>query len=133
MKSRRYAMLMTYIQSIPYKIFYELNGGTLPTTAPTSYSIATSDFILEQPIKTGYEFLGWTLNKDDKTFVTKSNFGDFGDKTYTAYWKMNISDEDISNNLIDLSIGIGEDSNNDNIPDNYIISFIFRDYSVSCY
>lgn len=43
---------------INYSISYDLDGGTNPSDAKTSYTIGT-DYILPTPNKTGYSFLGW--------------------------------------------------------------------------
>ena len=43
---------------ISYNIVYELNGGTADN--PTSYDITSATIVLNEPIKEGYTFLGWT-------------------------------------------------------------------------
>ena len=45
-----------------YTIDYELNGGALEAgkTNPTAYTIETAAFMLENPVRTGYGFAGWT-------------------------------------------------------------------------
>ena len=44
-----------------YKIIYSLNGGKLPSDAPTEYSLSNKP-TLPTPTKDGYIFKGWTLN-----------------------------------------------------------------------
>lgn len=44
-----------------YKIIYSLNGGNLPSDAPTEYSLSNKP-TLPTPTKEGYIFTGWTLN-----------------------------------------------------------------------
>lgn len=47
-------------EAIPvYNILYNLNGGTLPEGAITSYT-GKNEVVLPIPTKNGYEFLGWT-------------------------------------------------------------------------
>lgn len=75
-----------------YNITYILNGGTLKTgeSNPETYTIETDDFTLKNPEKKGYTFLGWTWDGEStpaiEVVVSK---GTFGDKAYTANWKLN--------------------------------------------
>ena len=75
-----------------YNITYTLNGGTLKTgeSNPETYTIETDDFTLKNPEKKGYTFLGWTWDGESTpaTEVVVSK-GTFGDKAYTANWKLN--------------------------------------------
>ncbi len=43
-----------------YNISYDLAGGTVSTSNPTSYNITSSDITLNNPTRTGYTFNGWT-------------------------------------------------------------------------
>ena len=120
---RRKALLIKNLYSIPYNITYNLNGGMLSLENPATYTIESSDFVLNSPHREGYTFLGWTANANDE-YIFKSNFGDYGNKEYTAHWNMNvIVNDDISNNISDLIIDASDDFNNDGIIDNYKISF----------
>ncbi|HBC84677.1 MAG TPA: hypothetical protein DCZ30_04490, partial [Clostridiales bacterium] len=88
-----------------YNISYNLNGGDLgldnsgnAITNPTSYTVETNTFTLNNPNKPGYRFLGWTgtdlteENSDGQTVdklteqVTIEK-GSTGDKEYTANWE----------------------------------------------
>lgn len=120
--NRRRAMMIKAQHSIIYNIAYNLNGGILTHTNPSTYTIETSEFMLNSPTREGYTFLGWTMNDDDK-YVTASNFGGCGNRLYTAHWNMNTTEEDVSSNISDLTIDTSEDSNNDGFVDNYKISF----------
>lgn len=123
MINRRRAMLIKKIYSVPYNIEYNLNGGTLSSVNPSTYTIESSEFTLNNPTRDGYTFLGWTVNDEDE-YVFDSKFGNYGDKTYTAHWNMNVNvNEDISNNIYNLIIDSSEDINNDGVVDNYKISF----------
>ena len=124
MNNRRKAMIIKNLYNIPYNINYELNGGTLLLSNPTTYTIESSDFLLNSPTRNGFTFLGWTVD-NNKDYIFGSEFGTYGDKTYTAHWNMDmIVDEDVSNNISDLTINSGIDNNGDGQIDNYQISFI---------
>ena len=70
-----------------YKITYDLDGGTVSTNNPTSYTSQSDNIILTNPTKEGYIFKGWTGSNGDtaNTSVT-INKGSTGDKTYKANW-----------------------------------------------
>lgn len=70
---------------ITYKISYNLNEGTLENTNPTTYTIETDTFTLNNPTKPGYCFTGWTgYNGNDPQTQITINKGSFEDRTYTA-------------------------------------------------
>ena len=50
----------THVDPDTYIIDYELNGGTVSTANPTTYTIKTGGFTLNNPSKDGYTFAGWT-------------------------------------------------------------------------
>ena len=73
---------------IDYKINYDLNGGALEKTNPETYTIDTGDILLNNPIKSGYEFTGWSLNDSDE--LNKSVIipkGSSGDRNYVAHFE----------------------------------------------
>ena len=49
-----------------FSISYDLDGGELSEDAVTSYTVESESFTTVAPVKSGYEFVGWT-NKDDAT------------------------------------------------------------------
>ena len=52
---------MTLVIAPPvYTISYDLQGGTVSTPNPTSYTIESEDFKLTNPTREGYKFVGWT-------------------------------------------------------------------------
>jgi len=69
-----------------YAITYNLEGGTNNSNNPASYTIESA-ITLNNPTRTGYEFVGWTGSNGTtpQTSVTISQ-GSTGDKTYTANW-----------------------------------------------
>jgi len=69
-----------------YSIIYNLNGGT--ATNPTSYNI-TSNIVLNNPTRKGYEFVGWTgSNGKFPTLTVRIPPGSTGDREYTANWNI---------------------------------------------
>ena len=75
---------------ITYNITYDLDGGTLATVNPATYTIESEAITLNNPTKTGYTFAGWT--GPDLSEATKSVTiakGSMGARAYTATWKIN--------------------------------------------
>ncbi len=72
-----------------YTIGYNLNGGTLSGTNPTTYTTESAPIILLSPTRTGYNFTGWTGSNGTtaQTSVTIPT-GSFGEKNYTANWQV---------------------------------------------
>ena len=78
------------IESIIYKIMYNLNGGT-GAQATQSYKYNNGDKILiQKPTKNGYTFEGWLNKKTNKVYKPneeiKNTYGDF---ELVAVWKAN--------------------------------------------
>ena len=75
--------------SYAYTITYDLDGGTLATQNPTTYTYETAVTINNQPILAagGYVFAGWTGSNGNtpQTSVTIPA-GSHGNKSYTANW-----------------------------------------------
>ena len=71
-----------------YTITYNLNGGNVSTANPASYNVTTNTFTLNNPIRAGYTFVGWTGSNGEtpQTTVTITK-GSTGNKTYTANWE----------------------------------------------
>ena len=68
-----------------YVISYNLDGGTVTPLNPTGYDPASESFILNEPTKEGYTFIGWTgsngnVPQKDLAIVK----GSVGDKEFTA-------------------------------------------------
>ncbi len=71
-----------------YKIAYELEGGTLPSSAPTTYDNKTGLSTLPTPTKEDYEFVGWYESGDSNKVIIKSIDPKTGkDVTLKASWR----------------------------------------------
>ena len=72
---------------ITYTLTYTMNGGTATPANPTTYTIETTTFTLNNPTKTGYTFAGWKLNGVGEAMMTVTiTKGSTGDLAYTATW-----------------------------------------------
>lgn len=89
--------------SIQHNITYNLDGGTNNGANPATFGEESEDITLQDPSKSGYEFVGWTGSNGatpQKNVVIPK--GTKKDLTYTANWKSNdsggSSDSGSSNN-----------------------------------
>ena len=79
--------LYAVYQKDTYNITYELDGGTV-TGNPDSYQVDTESFTLNNPSKTGYEFIGWTGSCGDNPLKTVTlPEEELGDKNYIANYE----------------------------------------------
>ena len=72
-----------------YNITYNLDSGT--ATNPTSYTVESDAITLNNPVKTGYTFTGWSgtgLTGENNMTVTILK-GSTGDRAYTAHFSQN--------------------------------------------
>ena len=87
-----------------YSITYNLDGGIVSPSNPTSYDYATETFTLNNPTKHGYEFEGWY--EDDITDCSKEvtiyKGVTTGDKVFNAKWKLNENLQEIINMIDDI-------------------------------
>ena len=75
---------------IEYTITYDLDEGTVATENPEIYTIETDTFTLNNPVRTGYTFEGWTGTGIDSTLETVTiDKGSIGDRSYRAKWIKN--------------------------------------------
>ena len=74
---------------INYTITYAgIDGATIPAPNPTSYTVETESFTLNNPSKDGYTFIGWTYegHPTPNTSLTIPK-GSTGNIVFTANWK----------------------------------------------
>ncbi len=70
-----------------YNITYDLNGGISDPPNPETYTVETSGFTLNNPVKPGCEFAGWTgTGLTGNTLSVTIPAGSCGDREYTANW-----------------------------------------------
>ena len=65
-----------------YTLNYVMGGGAASTVS--SYTVETPTITLPSPIKSGYNFVGWTDNQGNT--VTQLALGSTGNKTFTAHY-----------------------------------------------
>ncbi len=73
--------------AVQYTITCNLQGGTVATDNPTSYTIESAPITLNNPTRSGYDFAGWIgsgLTGVTKTVVIPQ--GSMGDLMFTAQW-----------------------------------------------
>lgn len=75
---------------ISYSITYDLDEGTNSPNNPEVYTIESEDVVLEDPVKQGYTFTGWTggeyLTPTKKATIKN---GSTGNRTFKAHWTAN--------------------------------------------
>ena len=77
---------------ITYTISYDLAGGALAdgVTNAVSYTIESDAITLNNPIREGYTFAGWTgTDLTEATMEVVIAKGSIGDRSYTATWTVN--------------------------------------------
>ena len=77
-------------QIITYSITYNLDGGTNGSGNPASYTIQSDDITLAEPVRMGFDFIGWTFEgQNDPIKNVTIGHGSHGDRAYTAHWTFN--------------------------------------------
>ncbi len=77
---------------ITYTITYDLDGGALAegVTNPESYTTESGSITLNNPIRTGYTFAGWTgTDLTEATTTVLIANGSIGNRSYKATWTIN--------------------------------------------
>lgn len=74
-------------EAIDYDITYELDGGENDPDNPDKYNIAELPLTLKDPVKEGYNFLGWFDNADFAGDPLEQLDGVSGDITLYAKWE----------------------------------------------
>ena len=74
---------------ITYTITYSGLENADSVTNPDSYNVNTETFTLNNPTKTGYNFLGWSVTGiDEKSTSVQIAKGSTGNREYTANWEL---------------------------------------------
>lgn len=73
---------------VNYNIEYNLGGGSL-SGEKESYTVEDETFVLPQPEKQGYKFIGWSgTDIDGMTLDVTIEKGSTGDREYSANWQI---------------------------------------------
>lgn len=76
--------------NVPFNVTYDLSGGILQQDNPATYNMLTDDILLNNPIKVGYTFVGWSeADNNDPQVDRVIKRWSFGNKSYIANWKAN--------------------------------------------
>ncbi|MBQ8783203.1 MAG: InlB B-repeat-containing protein [Clostridia bacterium] len=77
---------------ITYNINYYLDGGKVGIANPGTYTIESATFTLNNPVKAGYIFDGWSgtdiKDEDGPTQTVTVYKGSIGNRNYTAHWTL---------------------------------------------
>ena len=72
---------------VGFTLTYNLNGGTVDPSNPTTYTVEEDDFTLTNPTKTGYTFAGWTGTElSEATIEVEIVKGSTGNRSYNTAW-----------------------------------------------
>lgn len=76
--------------SVVYTITYDLNGGYSDVINPSAFNENTPSFVLANPERLGYDFVGWSLHTDlsEPQPSVEVSKGSVGSRTYHAVWKL---------------------------------------------
>lgn len=75
---------------IRYQINYDLKGGTVGHPNPEDYTVNSGEITLNNPVKPGYTFDGWTGTGITGTVLNVTiGAGSTGTRSYTANWSPN--------------------------------------------
>ena len=83
--------LVSYNVLVDYAIEYDLAGGTMPEGEEneTVYNMASGDIVLLNPVREGYDFVGWTgTGLGEASLSVTIPSGSYGDREYQAQWKV---------------------------------------------
>ena len=72
-----------------YSITYNLDGGSVSSPNPLTYTVTTETFTLNNPTKEGYNFTGWSgTDIDGLSMLVTIPKGSTGNRTYTANYEV---------------------------------------------
>ena len=97
-------------------ITFNANGGT-PSTTP--YKIINGNALGELPTVTrsGWMFQGWYTGQDDGQAISSATVPTVNSTTYWAHWKLSVTDAQITNTDVHLSVNDTETINITNASD----------------
>ncbi len=78
-------------EAISYTIEYQLDGGILGGTNPTTYSVETPTITLTNPTKEGFVFVGWFDAELEGNLITEIPLGSSGDIDLFARYSVVLS------------------------------------------
>ena len=102
--------------AISYAITYNLNGGTVETANPATYTIETETFTLNNPIKANFEFAGWVEGENLATLTATVTKGTTGNKTFTATYVATVY-----NITYDYDLGIASNPTTYTVEDEVVL------------
>ena len=102
--------------AISYAITYNLNGGTVETANPATYTIETETFTLNNPIKANYEFAGWVEGENLANLTATITKGTTGNKTFTATYVATVY-----NITYDYDLGIASNPTTYTVEDEVVL------------
>ncbi len=71
-----------------YTISYDLNGGNAEGN-PVGYTVESADITLQDPVRSGYIFGGWTIGESSDVLLSVTiPQGSVGDREYRALWNI---------------------------------------------
>lgn len=75
--------------AIVYKISYDYNTGVLKNGQknPDTYTVETEDFAINNPVRTGYNFIGWKIGTGEPQKEVTIHSGSIGDISMIAKYK----------------------------------------------
>ena len=108
-----------------YTITYDLDGGVLENSNPTSYRNSTPTFLINNPTKAGYSFTGWEdiSNPGIYNMLLKIKIGSKGNKYFKAIWTLDV-------NIVTIDPNGGLYENSSDIKNVEVLSFSSLDISV---
>lgn len=105
---------------IEYNITYDLDGGSA-TGNKSKYNIDTDSFKLNDPVKTGYKFIGWTGSNGTvpQKDVTIGK-GTMGNLSFKANWNRNSSDNNGNNSGNNGNSGGNNNNGNETVKKYFV-------------
>ncbi len=80
--------LSAFWKILTYTISYDLDGGTVSTENPTTYTIENVEILVTNPTKPDFEFVGWIgTGLTSPTLELKIPTGSIGNREYKAVWR----------------------------------------------